>query len=1202
MASAGDAIEPDIMNDPAFERNATGQEKSMDEPDTCRICRGEGSKEEPLFYPCKCSGSIKFVHQACLMEWLSHSQKKHCELCKTAFRFTKLYDPHMPKTVPLPIFLRQATIHTLKSIMTWTRWHLVAFVWLGWVPWCMRTVWRGLFWIGDGGWADWKELEKKSSLVKIAQLELDKHGLQQVVLDQLNNRASTPIGRSIPPSDDTAASDVLSKVFGAFPSVLLPVSRTLNFTAGEPTLFRIAKRMARGLMYYHSVDNISQNATMSNTTGAIGFSGRSPSWLSELTLLRNLTRWRTINNVIIDVLEGQLITLCVCITFILIFLIREWVVQQQPGINMGGALNAIPAVNAPVARPEALLAPAQVENRPEPVDPTQDIAGNQNHQPADIAEQANRDAGRQGSAASSSTFNASNQEARTPATGNATFQSTSSPGHGRSTNDASPGPSNSVQRPGTLTRENTGKAIEIRRALDEQSRTSVADWPGREIFMDLWKRSGANPREVLRIISEEGRDEELAWIVSAMKKREAATVDDRVLENSQVAQHTSPELDDSSSGENSVASNESWQVIGGASDQQSKSTITKSFDARDIPEELAPSQMPQENSLFRDDVPDFASSVDKGKGRQEYPENEEGQINASTSQRQPSPQYPFVDVKAQVFSEYNLPHPIENEDAGIIAQPLDDLHTPLETNSNDADDATSTEEALSLPSTDLSEPGSNEMALAANRPEAPRPINNPRNIRENVIDWLWGGVNQVPAELEDLGAEDEHVVDDIAEEPPFVPVVQNQLVIAGGNNAENQIPDPEVLRAAVEAGVNPNEVEIIEDGEDLEGIMELIGMQGPLAGLVQNGMFCAVLISMTVFFGIWLPYIAGKLFLVFLANPVSLLIKLPLRWASIFADLVIDTCVFGAACAFYWVDTIVRYSCVPVGWLIPPIREMNQQSFVGVTAKNYAGSALERLAKMFVATGDTLSDSDIPVFSIIAHESLLNIENRLVNTTNGVMDMTIRLSQTLSSEDRNSGLILRNIVGSMAAIVRDAFTSLVHATKATVASVPAILSINPLRLSLDIPQRTQPLDYSLAEWSTKDRIFAVALGYLAFSIAGAIYVKMRIAFRDRGNGDKFEGPIADALFQAGGVMKVILIISIEMIAFPLYCGMLLDVALLPLFENASLVSRLRFTLNSPATSLFIHWFVGTCYMFHFALFVSMCRKIMRRGVLCKASP
>lgn len=33
--------------------------------DICRVCRLEGTSEQPLFYPCRCSGSIKYVHQ----EW-----------------------------------------------------------------------------------------------------------------------------------------------------------------------------------------------------------------------------------------------------------------------------------------------------------------------------------------------------------------------------------------------------------------------------------------------------------------------------------------------------------------------------------------------------------------------------------------------------------------------------------------------------------------------------------------------------------------------------------------------------------------------------------------------------------------------------------------------------------------------------------------------------------------------------------------------------------------------------------------------------------------------------------------------------------------------------------------------------------------------------------------------------------------------------
>lgn len=33
--------------------------------DICRVCRSEGSLDKPLYHPCVCTGSIKFIHQ----EW-----------------------------------------------------------------------------------------------------------------------------------------------------------------------------------------------------------------------------------------------------------------------------------------------------------------------------------------------------------------------------------------------------------------------------------------------------------------------------------------------------------------------------------------------------------------------------------------------------------------------------------------------------------------------------------------------------------------------------------------------------------------------------------------------------------------------------------------------------------------------------------------------------------------------------------------------------------------------------------------------------------------------------------------------------------------------------------------------------------------------------------------------------------------------------
>jgi len=58
------------------------EEEEEEEGDVCRICRNRGDEDHPLRYPCACSGSIKFVHQDCLLQWLDHSNSRQCEVIK----------------------------------------------------------------------------------------------------------------------------------------------------------------------------------------------------------------------------------------------------------------------------------------------------------------------------------------------------------------------------------------------------------------------------------------------------------------------------------------------------------------------------------------------------------------------------------------------------------------------------------------------------------------------------------------------------------------------------------------------------------------------------------------------------------------------------------------------------------------------------------------------------------------------------------------------------------------------------------------------------------------------------------------------------------------------------------------------------------------------------------------------------------------
>uniref|UniRef100_A0A8D0GA91 RING-type E3 ubiquitin transferase n=1 Tax=Sphenodon punctatus TaxID=8508 RepID=A0A8D0GA91_SPHPU len=53
--------------------------------DICRICHCEGDDENSLITPCRCTGTLRFVHQACLHQWIKSSDTRCCELCKYDF-------------------------------------------------------------------------------------------------------------------------------------------------------------------------------------------------------------------------------------------------------------------------------------------------------------------------------------------------------------------------------------------------------------------------------------------------------------------------------------------------------------------------------------------------------------------------------------------------------------------------------------------------------------------------------------------------------------------------------------------------------------------------------------------------------------------------------------------------------------------------------------------------------------------------------------------------------------------------------------------------------------------------------------------------------------------------------------------------------------------------------------------------------------
>ncbi|XP_032419789.1 uncharacterized protein marchf1 isoform X2 [Xiphophorus hellerii] len=102
------------------------------ELEVCRICHCEGDEDCPLITPCRCTGSLSFVHQGCLNQWIKSSDTRCCELCKFDFIMETKLKPlskweklHMTKSERRKIFC-SVLFHLIAIVcMLWSVYILV---------------------------------------------------------------------------------------------------------------------------------------------------------------------------------------------------------------------------------------------------------------------------------------------------------------------------------------------------------------------------------------------------------------------------------------------------------------------------------------------------------------------------------------------------------------------------------------------------------------------------------------------------------------------------------------------------------------------------------------------------------------------------------------------------------------------------------------------------------------------------------------------------------------------------------------------------------------------------------------------------------------------------------------------------------------------------------------------------------------------
>lgn len=1181
--------EPFRAGDQTAPSTANTADSVAGDVDTCRICRGEATSSEPLFYPCKCSGSIKYVHQDCLMEWLSHSQKKHCELCKTPFRFTKLYSPSMPKSLPFYVFASHMATYLLSNILVWLRAALVTSVWLGCLPYMMRWVWSFLFWISDEGFGSMNQVSMSpSSNTTMAHLNL----VAFTMATQGLTTNTCPSGPLFPASTTAAnkrhiAEQIPDLLQAAASPLHLNVSGIKSFTASVSRLLFGGNALSAERSWSKSVNESSISWSLPHHE----------TLLSEVSFLKNLTPHPMINSIVIRIFEGQIITILVIVCFILIILVRDYVVQQQPEINMRAAFAA--QMNNPDEVQE--IQQAQMPQVQIPVE----MAAEEDHLAADIAIRDDESMIAQDGEAADRHGAFMPEELQPRQRPIAEFRRRIV--RRDTAEDDLGGPVTS--HPATPLMPPRAPLDTIARdrffeSLDEESQTTVNQ------YLRIYRQANGDRDNILRIIREEGLEQRLSYWVNATRamtnsgssaSSSAASVDGGPSSSSApirslAAFDTDMRRRDDGLRQPAIPVHVLGDV-GPASQHSSDSSIKGKQRAVDEdPEVPSLSLVEDVRHWTRPESPGSSTGDEAMEANPLHlsPSNRPRAVsdgpplhdrihpfaNGSWSFAALPPSTSNVDERPEViptFETLSADHTSTQQEGqgdapGGISEPADLQISDLAAGESGQSDSSwvnvEAEEAPAAPAVPEEAAGVQDTVPEA---EIPQP---PGGLVARVADFMWGDIDAGA----DANGQDalELFIDD--QNAPFMELNRNDDTedeeddIDGVDDIVGEEVAADVMEAAAAAGIDP---EAIEDAEDFDGVMELLGMRGPIGGLFQNAIFCAFLVSITIFFGIFLPYNVGRLAIWVGANPMRIV-----RMILSVSRFIQDGCLFAVG----WTTSFVFDILYLVAKLFHLEKARVLLASVSSDARELTVESLSRIWDSIVYETTFISSNEVRNFSVVSHEALITVKShaRVVSST-----LTRSIVFLLGGNYAPKWQVTKSTFATVAPYALDLGKNL----------TAAIMRPSSWMINLSIPESAGSFDPLLAYWNGTDRTLAIMSGYISMSVLAGLYLGRGTPFSSGNTAQEWEASIIDVLNQASGVMKVILIISIEMLVFPLYCGLLLDFALLPLFESTSFRSRLLFTYNYPLTSMFVHWFVGTGYMFHFALFVSMCRKIMRKGVL-----
>lgn len=379
----------------------------------------------------------------------------------------------------------------------------------------------------------------------------------------------------------------------------------------------------------------------------------------------------------------------------------------------------------------------------------------------------------------------------------------------------------------------------------------------------------------------------------------------------------------------------------------------------------------------------------------------------------------------------------------------------------------------------------------------------------------------------------------------------------------------------------------IEAADDMQGVLELIGMDGPLLHLVQTSTFSAAFLAVTLWAAIGIPYTFGKVVLIVLSEPILFLVIVPLHALTFVADGIIDFAKFCLdSLALCIGQTLGVLSSLPLTSAVNVI-EANAARLVDWASSDMSRILARWFTKFVFDTGEYNLRTGLISASIQTHLALRTMQTDFRAVTQAckwAVRATFACLSDLEHVDFRS--VLRALLGSIT--LQNVYSALARSwhlvTNLTLTTQHASLTETDLQETPD-------------SFRASDRVFIIFLGYCFLGMLGAALTVQRQPLFSNANLQALERNIAELIRQIGSIVKVVIIIAIELFLFPLYCGTLLDAATLPLWADSTFNSRFAYAQTSPYTSIFLHWFMGMAYTLSFASFVSMCRRLLRRGVL-----